>query len=72
MRNTSIQKSVESKLERMLGKTADKPEKEELQVVSLAIKYLAVSAKLDEGNWGGELGGLEGKEDPDNELEPDA
>ena len=67
---SQIQKSVEKKLEALLRKDADKPEKEELQVLSIAVKYLAVSAKLDEGDWGGELKGLEdGKDDPASELE---
>jgi len=70
---SKIQKSVESKLERLLSaKQAEKPEKEELQIVSLAIKYLSVAAKLDESNWGEELTGLESKGlDPANELETD-
>ena len=67
---SKIQKSVEIKLEALLKKDADKPEKEELQVLSIAVKYLAVSAKLDEGDWGAELSGLEnGKDDPASELE---
>ncbi len=66
-----IQRRVESKLEDLLQKDAKKPEREELQVLSIAVKYLAVNAKLDEHNWGDDLPGLEenGKDDPASELE---
>lgn len=59
-----IQKSVEKKLDSML-RGDNKPERGELQLLSVAVKYLAVLAKLDEGEWGGDLGTLD---DPDDDT----
>jgi hypothetical protein len=50
----SIKVSVERKLRELLRKGA-KPEKEELQTLNIAVKYLAVVAKLDEGEYGSGL-----------------
>ena len=42
-----IQESVEKKLKKLLNpENGAKPDKEELQVLSLSIKYLAVKAKF--------------------------
>ena len=50
----SIKNSVESKLRTLLKKGA-KFDRDELAVVNAAIKYLAVSAKLDESSYGVDL-----------------
>ena len=57
-----IQKSVEKKLSDLL-RGDNKPERGELQLLSVAVKYLAVLAKLDEGEWGGDLGTLDDEEE---------
>lgn len=70
---SKIKREVESKLVKLLRlKKEDKPEKEELQVMSLAIKFLAVSAKLSEEEYGADLNKLieEGGDD-ENESEID-
>lgn len=51
-----IQESVEAKLKKLLNPDGGAPPaKEELQVLSLSIKYLAVKAKLGEEDWGSDL-----------------
>ena len=53
--SNEIQRSVEKKLKALLAANAGEPKKEELQVLSLSIKYLAVKAKLSEEEWGTDL-----------------
>lgn len=69
---SKIKREVESKLVKLLRlKKEDKPEKEELQVMSLAIKFLAVSAKLEESEYGADLDKLtEGGDDNEPEIDP--
>jgi hypothetical protein len=62
-----IQKSVERKLKQMLNVRGEKPTREELQALNLAIKFLAVKAKLQDDQWASGLADL-GK-DIDEELE---
>ena len=68
-----IQKSVERKLKQMLNVRGEKPTREELQALNLAIKYLAVKVKLTEDEWASGLAALGGKEEDlaelDDELE---
>lgn len=65
-----IKKAVENKLIDMLKKGGDKPSKEELQVTTLGVKYLAVAAKLDEADFGKDLDDLT-KDDPDQKTGDD-
>jgi hypothetical protein len=67
-KRSQIKKSVESKLVEMLKKGGEGPKKEDLQVLSIAVKYLAVEAKLNEAEWGSDLSGLT-EPDPENEGE---
>ena len=64
-REQRIRKAVEDKLSEVL-RGIKEIKKEELQALSLGIKYLAVSAKLGEQEWGKDLGGLV---DPADELD---
>lgn len=69
-RELRIKKAVEDKLWSILAKRSPEskaPPKEDLQAISLAIKYLAVSAKLGEADWGRDLQGLT---DPDDVKDP--
>lgn len=51
-----IQESVETKLKKLLNpENGAKPDKDDLLVLSLSIKYLAVKAKLGEEDWGNDL-----------------
>lgn len=59
-----IKKAVESKLIDMLKKHGEKPTKEDLQVTTLGVKYLAVAAKLDEADFGKDLDDLT-KDEPE-------
>lgn len=62
----TFKRDIERKLAKLLNrKTSEKIEKEDLQILSLGIKYLAVSAKMDEEEWGKELGGLDEGGEPD-------
>ena len=68
----TFKRDIERKLAKLLNrKTGEKIEKEDLQILSLGIKYLAVSAKMDEEEWGKELGGLddEGGEPDEPEID---
>ena len=71
---SKIKREVENKLVKLLKtkKGDEKPEKEELQIVSLAIKFLAVSAKLEESEYGADLESLNGKggEELESEIDP--
>ena len=71
---SKIKREVENKLVKLLKvkKGEEKPEKEELQIVSLAIKFLAVSAKLEESDYGADLKSLneEGGEELEPEIDP--
>ena len=62
-REMRIKKAVEQKLYELLKKPKDGEKKdtpkEEIVALSLAIKYLAVSVKLGEAEWGKDLEGLE-------------
>jgi hypothetical protein len=58
-----IQRSVERKLKDLL-KNGTEAKKEDLQVLSLSIKYLAVKAKLSEEDWGKDLEQDEALQDP--------
>jgi hypothetical protein len=64
-----IQIAVEKKITTWLALGANTPSKEELGVVDRALDYLKIAAKLDEGEWGGELGDLtrskKGRDDDD-------
>jgi hypothetical protein len=64
-----IQIAVETKITAWLQKDAATPSKEELGVVDRALDYLKIAAKLDEGDWGDELGALtrtkKGRDDDD-------
>ncbi len=62
-----IKKAVEAKIVDLLKKGAAKPEKEELQVLTLGVKYLAVAAKLEEAEFGKDLGELI-EDDPDDKT----
>jgi hypothetical protein len=62
-----IQKSVERKLKQMLNVRGEKPTREELQALNLAIKFLAVRSKMQDDQWASGLADL-GKE-LDDELE---
>lgn len=55
---TKIKKAVERKIVDLLQKGALSPTKEELQVLTLGVKYLAVAAKLDESEYGKDLDAL--------------
>lgn len=70
--NDSIKNSVERKLRELMKKGAT-PSKEELQTLNIAVKYLSVMAKLEEAEWGSDLGDLNeedekgGKDEFDND-----
>lgn len=71
-----IRRAVERKLKDLLKKGA-KPEKEELQTLNIAVKYLSVAAKMDISEYGSELAALneldDDGDDPElRELEPNA
>jgi hypothetical protein len=71
-----IRKAVERKLKDLLKKGA-KPEKEELQTLNIAVKYLSVAAKMDGSEYGTELAMLNNLDDDGDdsdlrELEPNA
>jgi hypothetical protein len=68
-KQSGIKKAVETKIADLLKKHAVAPTKEELQVLTLGVKYLAVAAKLDEGDWGKELADLEEAEPGDENEE---
>lgn len=63
-RELRIRKAVEDKLSEVL-RGLKEIKREELQALSLGIKYLAVSAKLGEQEWGKDIAGLA---DPADEL----
>lgn len=69
-RELRIKKAIENKLWNLL-KDNSKGEvpKEQLQAVSLGIKYLAVSAKLGEADWGKDIAKLGDVEDPADALD---
>ena len=55
---SSIEDSIEKKLKALLdGKGEQDQEKraQDLQALGLAIKWVAVKAKLDEADWGSDL-----------------
>jgi hypothetical protein len=63
-REQRIKNAVENKLYELLRKPKEGQEKketpkEEIIALSLAIKYLAVSVKLDERGWGSDIAALE-------------
>jgi hypothetical protein len=64
-----IQLAVERKITAWLVPECPTPSKEELGVVDRALDYLKIAAKLDEGDWGDELGALtrskKGRDDDD-------
>lgn len=63
---SGIKRAVEKKIADLLKKGSQAPTKEELQILTLGVKYLAVAAKLDEGEWGGDLAGLQPDENEDD------
>jgi len=76
-REQRIRKAIEDKLWDLLkGRRNWKGEKEpiqkeELVSLSLGIKYLAVSAKLNEGEYGKDLAGLLDPTNPENNPDPE-
>lgn len=66
-----IKRAVENKLVDLLKKNGKKPEKEDLQVLGLSVKYLAVAAKLDESAWGSDLDKLDEGGEMDDDAETD-
>lgn len=67
-----IKRAVENKLVDLLKKNGKKPEKEDLQVLGLSVKYLAVAAKLDESAWGSDLDKLDEGGEMDDDAETDS
>jgi len=67
---SKIKKAVERRLVKLLNEAQDG--KEGLQALSLSIKYLAVSAKMDEAEYGSDLEKLnkEGGDDNESEIDP--
>lgn len=66
-----IKRAVETKLIALLkDKNKEPPKKEDLTVLGYGIKYLAVSAKLEESEYGKELMGLEHEEEGGETNEP--
>lgn len=62
-----IQKSVEKKLSDLL-RGDNKPERGELQLLSVAVKYLSVIMKMDENEWGHDLESLDVEDELDAEI----
>ena len=66
-----IKRAVEQKLIGLLkNKNDESPKKEDLTVLGYGIKYLAVSAKLEESEFGKELMDLEQEQEGGDTNEP--
>lgn len=70
-RASKIKDAVENKLVTLLKKRGEAVTKEELQTLSIAVKFLAVSVKMDMDEWGSGIDDLDKDEGGENDTETD-